>query len=132
MKFKTYEKQGICVVEVGGDMTGGPHSQPFHQCFVDQLEEGQLRFIVDVSGARFINSIGIGMLIGAFTAVVRKGGMLRLVAPRSSRNWTVLALIKISRIIDTYETLAEALAAFANDSRFPMEKKLGAEEGASI
>ena len=70
MKYKTYERVGICVVEVRGDMTGGPHAEIFHQCFVDHLDAGQLRFIIDVSGVRFINTIGIGMLIGAFTSVV--------------------------------------------------------------
>ena len=122
MKFQTQEKEGICIVKVTGDMTGGPHAQQFHQCFLDQLETGQLRFIVDISGARFINSIGIGMLIGAFTSVVRKGGMMRLVAPRSTRGWTVLAIVKLFRIIETYDTIEEALTAFANDSTFQIEK----------
>ena len=127
MKIKTYEKQGICVLEISGKITGGPQTDVFQQEIVARLEDGQRRFVVDVSRGGFIASIGIGMLIRAFSSVVRGGGVMRLVAPRSARHWNVLATVKLFRIIDTYETLAEALAGFASDTSFPMAETREAE-----
>ena len=79
------------------------------------------RVIIDMSGVPFVDSCGIGALIGAVRRVRELGGTIGVAALcRPVRR--VLALAGVDRIVDLTETVAEAAALLSrSDTRSPTD-----------
>ena len=65
------------------------------------------RLVIDMSEVTFVDSSGLGVLVGGLKLVRQSGGDLRIVV-RSSQVLNVLALTNLDRILHPYGTVAEA------------------------
>ena len=77
---------------------------------LDAAERGQHRIIVDLSRLDFIDSTGLGALIGSQRRAKENGGEVRLV----TREGQILRLLRITGLLTVfgvYHTLEDALAA---------------------
>lgn len=76
-----------------------------------ELVGSKERLVVDMRGVRYIDSIGMGTLLDLNSRFRRGGCVVRLIAvpPRIAQ---VFRLCGVSRILDCYETLAEATASW--------------------
>lgn len=74
------------------------------------IEAGNSRLIADLSGVPFLDSTGLGVLVGRLKTVRQSGGELRLVitAERVLRNFAITGL---DRVFPISATLDEAVAA---------------------
>ena len=73
------------------------------------LSGGARRLLVDMSGVSFVDSSGLGAIIGGLKAARLSGGDLRLVNP-SEQARSVLALTTLDRVLRIYDTEDDALA----------------------
>lgn len=69
---------------------------------------GRNRVVIDMAGVPFVDSSGLGMLVGGLKHARQAGGELRIAAP-ADQVTSVLALTKLSRILRPYDTVDEAL-----------------------
>ena len=79
---------------------------------LDAAERGQHRLIVDLSGLDFIDSTGLGALIGSQRRAKENGGEVRLVA----REGQILRLLRITGLLTVFgvfHTLDDALSGSA-------------------
>jgi len=74
----------------------------------DLVAEGKARLIVDLHAVDFIDSSGLGALIGGLKAARQQGGDLRIAAAGAQVK-AVLKLTNLDRILAPYETVEEAL-----------------------
>lgn len=81
------------------------------QRFVDAVKLGQRALVVDLGEVQFIDSSGLGALIGGLKAARQAGGDLRI-ARAGEQARTVLALTSLDRVFRIYDSVDEALAAF--------------------
>jgi anti-sigma B factor antagonist len=75
---------------------------------LDAAERGQHRLVVDLSRLDFIDSTGLGALIGSQRRAKENGGVVRLVA----REGQILRLLRITGLLTVfpvYHTLEDAL-----------------------
>ena len=71
------------------------------------LTDGAARVVLDVSKMTFIDSTGLGVIVGTLKRLREQGGDLILAGPsRSALN--VLEITGLSRIIETVETVEPA------------------------
>lgn len=75
------------------------------------LAEGHRKFVVDLSGLRWLDSAGLGGVAGAYTAAVRHGGALVLASPPPAIR-ILLDQTKLSTIIAVHGSEPEAIASF--------------------
>lgn len=68
---------------------------------------GMRNLIFDLSGLRFMDSSGLGVLIGRYKTVSALGGQTRICAPTPEVD-RLLRLCGMYKIIPLYETLSEA------------------------
>jgi len=115
MKLKAREEEGIQIVSLHGDLTGGPESDALHKTIVDLIAEDKNDFILDLTTLEFMNSTGIGTIIRCYTTTMRSDGKLKAVAPQAERSWRILNIVQLSNIIEIYETVEEALASFGKE-----------------
>lgn len=74
-------------------------------------EESCSRLLVDLTGVPYVDSAGLGSLVGALVTLQRANRRLALVGP----NQRVRALIQMSNLLNvfpTYATIEEAQAGF--------------------
>lgn len=108
MRIKTHEKYNAVIVELRGNVMGGPEAQEFHDLLHNLLDEGKKNIIVDLAGVKFMNSSGLGMLISGFTSVKNAEGTFKLARATEKIN-SLLVITKLITIFDNYETVDEAV-----------------------
>lgn len=74
----------------------------------DLVAAGKTRLVVDLHGVDFIDSSGLGALIGGLKSARQQGGDLRIAAAGEQVR-AVLKLTNLDRILAPYPTVDEAL-----------------------
>lgn len=74
-----------------------------------EIAGGRTRIVVDLSEVPFIDSSGLGALVGGLKAAKIAGGDLRIARP-SDQAKVVLELTSLNRVLRPYGTVEEALA----------------------
>lgn len=81
------------------------------QELLDTVEAGWTRLVVDLDAVVFVDSSGLGALIGGLKAARAAGGDLHLAAvPEQAR--VVLSLTTLDRMFRSYGSVAEAIADY--------------------
>lgn len=111
MRLKTKELEGVVVVEVKGNLVGGPDSQKFRDLLHKLANQGRSKIVVDLKGVKIINSAGLGTLISGLTTMRNSGGDLKI----SNPNEKIQSLLKITRLVkifEVYDSVDEAIRSY--------------------
>ncbi|MEX0686389.1 MAG: STAS domain-containing protein [Balneolales bacterium] len=111
MKFNVSEKSNCIVIELKGNIMGGPEAVSLHEKLHEIIDQGKMNIVVDLSRVKFMNSSGLGMLIGALTTMRNAGGDLRI-ANATDKIESLLIITKLITVFQHYRTLDEAIASF--------------------
>ena len=76
------------------------------------VERGRVKIVVDLGEVTYIDSSGVGMLVGKLKSVREKGGDIRLLNV-TTRGQRLFGMLKIMTIFDTFYDEAEAVRSFA-------------------
>jgi anti-sigma B factor antagonist len=111
MKIKTSEKYGAVIIELKGNVMGGPDAQNFSSLLHQLLEEGKKNILVNLADVKFMNSSGLGMLISGFTTIKNGGGSFKLANATDKIN-SLLVITKLITIFEHYTSVEEAVESF--------------------
>jgi anti-sigma B factor antagonist len=111
MKIKTTEKYEAVVIELKGNVMGGDDTKEFNELLHKLIDQGKTRIVVDVGGVKFMNSSGLGMLIGGLTTVKKANGVFKL-ANVTDKIESLLIITKLITIFETYDSVDKAVEAF--------------------
>ncbi|MFZ1289390.1 MAG: STAS domain-containing protein [Melioribacteraceae bacterium] len=111
MRIKTSEKYSAVVVELKGNVIGGPEAEEFSKLLHSYLDEGKKNVVVDLSSVKFMNSSGLGMLISGFTTLKNGGGSFKLARATEKIN-SLLVITKLITIFENYDSVEEAVKSF--------------------
>lgn len=111
MRIKTSEKYNAVVIELKGNVIGGPEAAEFSQLLHNYLDEGKKNIVVDLGGVKFMNSSGLGMLISGFTTMKNGGGSLKLAKATEKIN-SLLVITKLITIFENFDSVDEAIKSF--------------------
>ena len=103
--------EDVAVVTVKGKLMGGPETDECHEKFKRIIISGVRKAAVDLSGAEWINSRGMGMLIACYVSLHNLGGELRI-AGASDKSKSLLKMTKLDKIFKSYETIDLAITSF--------------------
>jgi len=101
----------ITVIQIGGRITAGHHTQELARKIDDLLQSGLKRVIFDLHEATYLDSTGLGMIVMYGGKVRKNGGELRIAGAQGPVAST-LSLCKVSEIIPLFATNEEAAASF--------------------
>ncbi|MGE5364848.1 MAG: STAS domain-containing protein [Bacteroidota bacterium] len=111
MKIKTTEQYGAVVIELKGNVMGGPEAAELNDILHKLLEEGKKNVIIDLADVKFMNSSGLGMLISGFTTMKNGGGNLKL-ANATEKIQSLLLITKLVTIFENYDSIEEAVNSY--------------------
>ena len=112
MKIDKQMNQGVVILRLNGDLTGGPDGDLFHDTIKQAIAGGNNKVLVDMGNIYLVNSTGLGLLIAALTSTKNAGGSLRLLNV-TKRIESLLVVTKLSLIFKTFKDEEEALGSFA-------------------
>jgi anti-sigma B factor antagonist len=101
----------VVILDLRGQVTMSEESKPAADAVRRLVLAGQTRILLNLAHLPFIDSLGIGDIVGAFTATQRAGGTLKLCGV-GGRVRAVLVAIQLSHVIDAFEFEQEALESF--------------------
>ncbi len=74
------------------------------------VDDGASTLVIDLSHVTFVDSMGLGVLLGAMQRLRAEGGELHLVVPGPELR-RILEITRIDRLLPLHETVPDALAA---------------------
>ena len=111
MKAKVTEKYNAVIIELKGNVMGGPEAQEFSDLLKNMLLEGKKNIVIDLADTKFMNSSGLGMLISGYTTIKNSGGSLKL-ANATEKIESLLVITKLITIFEHYNSVDEAIKSF--------------------
>ena len=97
------------VVEVGGEID--VYTAPkLREQLVDLVADGKYHLIVDMENVDFLDSTGLGVLVGGLKRVRAHEGSLRLVCTQE-RILKIFRITGLTKVFPIYSSVAEAVAA---------------------
>jgi anti-anti-sigma factor len=106
------ESGNICTLKLKGRFISGEPVSQFESAFQSALASGHIFLIIDLEGAPFMDSSGIGSVVNALRLSSKVGGSAKLVKPSNFVAKT-FKMCGILGLFTVYETEAEAVASCA-------------------
>jgi anti-sigma B factor antagonist len=108
MNFSHEIKNDKLVIRLSGDLIGEDNGTSIMEAVSNALQQGLMACIVDISGLRYINSSGIGVLITILTKFRNKGGEVYLMKPSESVQ-KLLVITKLNAIFQIVQSEEEVV-----------------------
>jgi anti-sigma B factor antagonist len=106
LDINTTRDRDACVISVDGEVD--VYTSPaLKQALVAASEDGCASIVVDMDRVAFIDSSGLGVLVGALRRSRESGGDLRLVCSRDNLV-KIFRITGLDRVFPMYATVAEA------------------------
>ena len=109
LKLGHYDKDGVEVVDVEGeiDIYTAPR---LRELLIDLVSQGSYQLIVNLAKVGFLDSTGLGVLVGGLKRVRAHDGSLDLVCTRQ-RILKILRITGLTKVFGIHETVDQAIAA---------------------
>ena len=109
LKLGHYNKDGIEVIDVGGeiDIYTAPR---LRELLIDLVSKDNYQFIVNLERVEFLDSTGLGVLVGGLKRVRAHGGSLDLVCTQE-RILKIFRITGLTKVFGVHETVGQAIAA---------------------
>jgi anti-sigma B factor antagonist len=114
MKIKEKIEGDVAILNVSGNMMGGPETMALHEKVKSLGADGIKKVVIDLKDVKWMNSSGLGVLMACMTTLNNGGGKLKL-SSVTEKVKSLLVITQLMRIFDTYESAERAVASFYED-----------------
>lgn len=111
MKYEVSERYNSVVITFKGKLMGGPDAEDFRETLHDLIENDKKEVIVDLGKVKFMNSSGLGILIGGYTTMKNAGGEL-VICQADKKIESLLMVTQLIKVFNHFRTLDEAADYF--------------------
>lgn len=108
MKYSMKEQFNCMVVDVKGNLMGGPNAESFRDDLHKLIDQDRTNVIVNLGKVKFMNSSGLGILIGGLTTMKNAGGSL-IICEADKKIQDLLVVTQLISVFQHYRTLDEAI-----------------------
>ena len=112
VKLTTHQKGEVIVVVATGKLTMGEGASTLRTKIRELVASGSRRIVLNMADVSYMDSSGLGELIGAHTTVVTAGGEIKLLN-LAKRVHDLLKLTKLYTVFEAFEDEASAVDSFS-------------------
>ena len=110
MSTKTKIIEDVGVIKVKGILMGGDETEEVHDDVKRMVAEDIKKIVLDFHGVKWMNSHGIGMMMGCYATVQTVNGRMVLTRiPDKVR--LIMEMTKVIKLFDEYENVHQAVKA---------------------
>lgn len=96
----------VTIVDITGNIVFGEESAKLHNVVSDLLQKGQKHILLNLGGVDYMDSMGMGSLVGASASVRKQGGELKLL----NLSDKVADVMQITRLYTVFDILTDEAA----------------------
>lgn len=105
------EVEDVAVMVCSGHITLGAPATEFRNTIRELIQRGTKKLVIDFSDVSYLDSTGIGELVGAFTNAYNADAALKLASlPDKIQN--LLEITRLVTVFEIYRDQAEAIRSF--------------------
>jgi anti-anti-sigma factor len=105
------QERGVTIISPEGKITLGDGDQELGEAVRGLLDQGHRKFIINFSKVSYLDSSGVGELVGCYTSIKNRGGEMR-VCGMNSRIYNLITMTSLHSVFDVKDTEEESLAGF--------------------
>jgi anti-sigma B factor antagonist len=102
----------VAIVDLSGRITLGEGSGLVRNTIKDLVNSGQKNILVNLKDVSYIDSAGLGELVGAYASVTNMAGNIKLLHPQAKVH-DLLQVTKLYTVFVAFDDEPEALRSFA-------------------
>ena len=114
LKLSVRVVDGVSIVDCRGRLLFGDESGVLRDTIKNLLAESK-NIIINLGETTYIDSGGLGTLVGLYTSAQNSGGMVKL-CNLQQRVTDLLQVTKLLTVFDVYETEEEAVKSFTKSA----------------
>lgn len=111
VKLTTHQNGGVTIIDIDGKLTLGEGTSTLRTKVRELVAGGSKQIVLNMENVDYIDSSGLGELIGAHTTVTTAGGEMRLLH-LAKRVHDLLKITKLYTVFEVFEDEASAVASF--------------------
>ena len=112
LNISTRDEGGVLILDISGQIDGGPESERIHEIIKKEVEKGQKKFLLNLKDVKWLNSLGAGMLIASYASAKREEAALKLLSVSDRVGVVLKTCGLIPEVFETFEDEAEAVTSF--------------------
>ena len=109
---KTRQVGTVSIVDLNGKITLGESSGVLRDELNSLLAMGQKHIVVNMANVSYVDSAGLGELVGKYTTATNQGGSIKLLHLQGKMK-DLLQITKLHTIFPIFEDEKEAVASFS-------------------
>src|SRR5438105_10133270 len=102
----------VTILDLKGKITLGEGDEALKDKINSLIQQGRTRLLLNFADVPYIDSAGLGRVVGAYSTVTRQGGQLKLVN-LTKRITDLLSITKLLTVFETFDSEPEALQSFS-------------------
>ena len=110
IEHKSSGKHAV-VLALSGNIQGGPDADLFTSTLDDLVGDGRKNVLLDLKRVKWINSTGLGILIGGLTKLKKVDGAMKIVN-LSERIENIFTVTKLNLVFEVFTDEVAALRSF--------------------
>jgi anti-sigma B factor antagonist len=115
LKVTKRNNDGIPVIDLAGRLVFGDETKALRMEVKEVIEQNQPNIVLNLSDLAYVDSGGIGTLVGLYTSARAAGGDLKLACP-NSRVQHVLEITRLMTILSVHASEEQAIAELRKKS----------------
>jgi len=112
VSFQVKNTGDVCVLSPEGKIVIGDEVGAVREKIKQLLDSGNKNILINLANVSYIDSTGVGALVGSFTTIRNQGGQMKL-SNLSQRVKDILLVTKLLTVFDVYENETEGAKSFA-------------------
>jgi anti-sigma B factor antagonist len=111
MKIDVRTVQGVRVLDCSGKITLGEGTMTIRNAVKDALQGGANKILLNLADTNYIDSAGVGELVGTYVTTGHSGGKMKLMG-LTGKLREVLTITKLLTVFEVYDDENAAIASF--------------------
>jgi anti-sigma B factor antagonist len=115
LKIDFHTAEGITILECSGRIVFGDETATLREQVKGLLDAGKKQIVLDLGEISYIDSSGLGTLVGLYTTAQNAGGSIKL-ANLTKKVGDLLQVTKLLTVFDVYDSEEKAIQALRKEA----------------
>ena|SRR5215467_1986862 len=115
MKITIRQIGDVTVLDIAGRIVLGEECASLRESVCDLLDKGHKKILINLADVNYIDSSGLGQLVGTFTSVKKNQGELKLLN-LTNKIQDLLQITKLYTVFEISDNEAAAIQSFGKSS----------------
>ena len=111
LNIKTRQDGNVTIIDLSGKITLGENTGILREELRKLMAEGKKNIILDMKEVSYVDSAGLGELVGAYTTAANQGGAVKLLHLQGKLR-DLMQITKLFTIFPAFDNEKEAVQSF--------------------